>query len=62
MQEQDNRGAMAGAELTSLTIQVSADLYRAFQRCALILANETAKSRREIMDEMVRDFLIKHGC
>jgi hypothetical protein len=49
-------------ELTPLTIQVSADLFRAYQRCALLLVNETAKSRLEIMDEMVRDFLIKHGC
>jgi hypothetical protein len=49
-------------ELMPVVLQVSADLYRAYQRCTWILVNETGKNRLEIMNEMVRDFLIKHGC
>ncbi|MBU0486176.1 MAG: hypothetical protein KKB30_16855 [Proteobacteria bacterium] len=45
-----------------LIIQVEEDLYRAYQRCTWILINETDKNQIEIMDEMVRDFLVKHGC
>ena len=48
--------------LEELTIKVPADLYRAFQRCTWILINETGRDQLEIMDEMVRDFLVKHGC
>jgi len=45
-----------------LKLHVRADLYRAFHRCSWILVNETGKNQVEIMNEMVRDFLIKHGC
>ena len=61
MQQQDKPGADQ-VELTSLTIKVSDDLHRAFQRCTWILINETGKNQLDIMDEMVRDFLTKHGC
>ena len=43
-------------------LHVRADQYRAFQRCMWILINETGKTQIDIMDEMVNDFLIKHGC
>jgi hypothetical protein len=62
MQEQENSAANNEEELTPFTIKVSADLYRAYQRCTWILINETDKNQLEIMDEMVRDFLTKHGC
>ena len=45
-----------------LTLQVDGDLFRAFQRCVWIIVHETGRSRIEIMNEMVRDFLIKHDC
>ncbi len=61
MQQQDNPGGDK-EELASLTIKVSEDLLRAYQRCTWILVNETGKNQLEIMDEMVRDFLTKHGC
>jgi len=38
------------------------DLVRAWQRCSWILVQETNRSRLDIMEEMVRDFLIKHDC
>ena len=38
------------------------DLARAWQRCSWILVQETNRSRLDIMEEMVRDFLIKHDC
>ena len=50
------------AEFESITIKVSAPLYRAYQRCTWVIVNETGKDQLEIMDEMVRDFLVKHGC
>ena len=63
MQEQDNSaGGDNDEELTPLTIKVSDDLRRAYQRCTWILINETGKNQLDIMDEMVRDFLTKHGC
>ena len=49
-------------ETEPLTLQVDRDLFRAFQRCVWIIVNETGQSRVEIMNEMVRDFLIKHDC
>ena len=45
-----------------LTLQVDNDLFRAFQRCVWIIVHETGRPRIEIMNEMVRDFLIKHKC
>ena len=62
MQEQDIPVGEDKEELTPVSIMVSADLYRAYQRCTWILINETSKNQLEIMDEMVRDFLTKHGC
>jgi len=50
------------AEYTELKLFVAPDLYRAFQRCVWILAQEQGRDRREIMEEAVRDFLVKHGC
>ena len=49
-------------ESERLTLQVDRDLFRAFQRCVWIIVHETGRSRIEIMNEMVRDFLIKHDC
>jgi len=49
-------------ETERLTLQVDSDLFRAFQRCVWIIVNETGRSRIEIMNEMVRDFLVKHDC
>jgi hypothetical protein len=49
-------------ELTELKLFVEEDLYRAFQRCVWILVNETGRDQRDIMQEAVRDFLVKHGC
>ena len=50
------------ADLTELKLFVDNNLYRAFQRCVWILVNETDRSQKEIMHEVVHDFLIKHGC
>jgi len=49
-------------ETERLTLQVDSDLFRAFQRCVWIIVNETGRPQIEIMNEMVRDFLIKHDC
>ena len=45
-----------------LLLQVDHDLFRAFHRCVWIIVHETGRPRIEIMNEMVRDFLIKHDC
>lgn len=50
----------AGTEL--LQLRVGTDLYRAFQRCMWIIIHETGRTQMEIMDEVVRDFLLKHRC
>ena len=38
------------------------DLYRAFQRCIWMEVHESGRDRLEIMEEVVVDYLIKHGC
>jgi len=48
--------------LASITIKIRPDLYRAFHRCSWIIIHETGRSQLDIMQEMVEDFLIKHGC
>lgn len=48
--------------LVELKLMVPEDLYRAFQRCLWMRMNESGKSQLEIMEEVVRNFLIKHGC
>jgi hypothetical protein len=62
MQQKKDSVTEEEESLTSLTIKVSDDLGRAYQRCTWIIINETGKSQLEIMNEMVRDFLEKHGC
>ncbi len=60
--EEREKNPVAESELHSLNLQVSADLFRAYQRCTWVIINETNRSQLSIMEEMVRDFLIKHGC
>lgn len=48
--------------LERIVVTVPNHLYRAYRRCTWILINETGKSQSQIMEEMVRDFLMKHGC
>jgi len=50
------------AELLPVNLQLPADLLRAYHRCTWIIINETGRDQLAIMEEMVRDFLIKHGC
>jgi hypothetical protein len=60
---EDNRQhPVEGDCLESLTIKLRPDLYRAYQRCSWIIIHETGRSQLDIMQEMVEDFLIKHGC
>lgn len=49
-------------DLTELKLFVPDDLYRAFQRCTWIIVQETGRSRLDIMEEAVKDFLIKYDC
>jgi len=55
--EKDN-----SAELVELKIQIPRDLYIAYQRCSWTIVHEDGSRPLEVMEEMVRDFLIKHGC
>ena len=50
----------AGTEL--LQLRVRPGLYRAFQRSMWIIIHETGRSQLEVMDEVVRDFLVEHQC
>ncbi|MEW6521275.1 MAG: hypothetical protein AB1461_17885 [Thermodesulfobacteriota bacterium] len=60
---EDDKPQQAGDDcLESLTIKIRPDLYRAFHRCSWIIIHETGRSQLDIMQEMVEDFLIKHGC
>lgn len=57
-----NDGQADQAGLEEINIQVPADLRVAWQRCSWVLVQEKGQSRLESMEEMVRDFLVKHGC
>jgi hypothetical protein len=48
--------------LVDLKIQIPPELYVAYQRCSWIIVHETGRNSMDIMQEMVRDFLVKHGC
>jgi hypothetical protein len=45
-----------------LTLHISPELVRAYQRCKWGIIAETGRDQVEIMNEMVSDFLVKHGC
>lgn len=62
MQQQDDSSGDGQEALASFTVKVPDDLYRAYQRCTWLMINETGQSQLEIMEEMIRDFLTKHGC
>ena len=51
-----------GEELAELKLKISPELFRAFQRCSWIIIHETGRTQLEVMQEMVEDFLGKHGC
>ncbi len=48
--------------LVELKLQIPPDLFSAYQRCSWIIIHETGRKPVEVMAEMVRDFLLKHGC
>ncbi len=50
------------AALAELKIQIPQDMVVAYQRCSWTIIHETGRKPLEVMEEMVRDFLIKHGC
>jgi hypothetical protein len=50
------------AALVELKIQIPADLHVAYQRCSWAIVHETGRQPLAVMEEMVRDFLVKHGC
>jgi len=58
----DNSNGEGGKKLVELKLQVPEDVYRAFQRCLWIRINETGQGQLELMEEVIRNFLIKHGC
>jgi hypothetical protein len=62
MNGEDRRQDREDADLAEIKLFVPEDLYRAFQRCVWIQVNETGRDQRDIMREVVHDFLVKHGC
>ena len=49
-------------ELAEIKIFVTADYYRAFQRCVWIQVHESGRTQLEVMRELVDDFLAKYEC
>ena len=45
-----------------VTLDLPADLARALRRCTWMIIHETGRDQRDIVREMVHDFLVKHGC
>lgn len=54
--------ARPGPHLVELKLLIPEELHRAFQRCLWVRINETGQGQLELMSEVIRDFLIKHGC
>lgn len=48
--------------LVDLKIQIPQELYVAYQRCSWMIIHETGRKPLDVMQEMVCDFLMKHGC
>jgi len=62
MPEKDESNKLSSEEqLQNLTLQLPDTLYRAYQRCTWMIIHETGRSQHDIMQEMVTDFLVKHG-
>ena len=59
---QDNDPSSGETGLATVMLKLRPDLYRAYQRCSWIIVHETGRDQLSIMEEMVEDFLIKHGC
>ena len=57
---ENGSGVYEGTDL--LKLRVDNDLCRAFQRSVWVIINETGRTQIDVMNEMVRDFLIKHKC
>ena len=55
-------GAAASEGMEEIKLLVPTHLSVAWQRCSWLLVQEKDQSRLESMEEMVRDFLTKHGC
>ncbi|MDH4320247.1 MAG: hypothetical protein OEV73_01980 [Desulfobulbaceae bacterium] len=49
-------------EIVPVTLYLRSDIHRAFRRCVWIITHETGRDQTAIMEEMVHDFLVKHGC
>lgn len=57
-----HNGTAAQPPLAEIKLVVREDLCRAFQRCVWVQVQESGRTQLEIMEELVRDFLRKHGC
>ena len=62
MNESDQPPHPGGNQLSELKLQIPAELYRAFQRCVWMRIHETGQTQLQLMEEVIRDFLLKHGC
>ncbi len=51
-----------GSGYVEVRLQVPEQLAVAWQRCSWVLVQEKGQGRLESMQEMVHDFLVKHGC
>jgi hypothetical protein len=48
--------------LVELKLLIPEDLHRAFQRCLWMRINETDTTQLQLMEEVIQNFLKKHGC
>ena len=61
-QSQKDGATVRQQGLTEIRMLVPDELSTAWQRCSWVLVQEKGQGRLESMEEMVRDFLLKHGC
>jgi hypothetical protein len=58
----DGRSKNPAAPLVELKLLVPEDLYRAFQRCLWMRIHEGGQTQLQLMEEVIHEFLCKHGC
>lgn len=62
MNATDHKQSDHATHLVELKLLLPEDLHRAFQRCLWVRINETGQTQLRLMEEVIRDFLIKNGC
>jgi hypothetical protein len=60
--QDDEKRQREETALSCVKLFVRPELARAFARCTWLAQQETGRSRLELMEELITDFLKRYGC